>query len=405
MADDDNPEEYLPWGAEILDSEKSFWEPALQPYIDERHKCIWALGELNNRYADKIIFELKAIKDFVQDWFRVPDRFYDFSRTINNAVREAQSARELALAASTEAKEAARLAEKFAMSEPVNDIPNYRGQTYLREDGVRVKHGYGVYRYIKDFGEDEEFDEEDVDEGNLVIYSGQYEDGKRSGRGILTCRNYICKGSYSAGKSNGYGVYMVYEDNSRTGSAKRIHLGHWRNDLHSGPGVCINNEDKTTFSGNWESNKRSGPGRLRYNECHYIDGNWIDDEIDGEGREVFEDRVHEGKFKGSKMNGLGKVRYFDGRLHIGEYRVNKLHGLGKQVYPDGSVLEGVFIDGKPCDQVPDRYEGQIVNGQKCGRGKLVRADGSIEDGLWLEDKLVKVFHEPPIQVTSPDATK
>ena len=147
MADEDNPEEYLPLGAEIVDSEKSFWETALQPYIDERHKCIWALGELNNRYA-KIIFELKAIEDFVQDWFRVPDRFYVFSRTMNNAVRDAWSARELALAASTEAKEAARLAEKFAMSEPVNNITNYRGQTYLREDGVRVRHGYGVVRYF-----------------------------------------------------------------------------------------------------------------------------------------------------------------------------------------------------------------------------------------------------------------
>ena len=57
---------------------------------------------------------------------------------------------------------------------------------------------------------------------------------------------------------------------------------------------------------------------------------------------------------------------------------------------------------EPCDQVADRYEGQTaVNGQKNGRGKLVKRDGSIEDGLWYEDKLVKVCHEPPIQVTSP----
>ena len=60
---------------------------------------------------------------------------------------------------------------------------------------------------------------------------------------------------------------------------------------------------------------------------------------------------------------------------------------------------------EPCDQMADRYEGQTVNSQKCGRGKLVKADGSIEDGLWFKDKLVKACHEPPIQVTSPDATK
>jgi len=441
MADEDDPEEYLPLGAEIVDSEKSFWEPALQPYIDERHKCIWALGELNNRYA-KIIFELKAIKDFVQDWFRVPDKFYVFSRTMNNAVRDAWSARELALAASTEAKEAARLAEKFAMSEPVNNITNYRGQTYLREDGVRVKHGYGVIRYNDDIGEDEEFDEEEVDEDDIFTYSGQYEDGERSGRGIWTCMNVIFRGSFSAGESNGYGVSMIYEDNSRTGSAKGIYLGHGRNGQRSGPGVDINNEDKSTFSGNWESHKISGLGRLRYDEYNYIDGNWIDDGIDGEGREVFENAVCEGKFKRSQLNGLGKVRYPDGELQIGEFSDNKLHGLSKAVFRDGSVLEGVFIDGKPCRQVTaryvgetkddkahgigrrvlsdgsiqqgkfseglfetDLYDGETLDGQKCGRGKLVKRDGSIEDGLWFEDKLVKVCHEPPIQVTSPDATK
>jgi hypothetical protein len=70
--------------------------------------------------------------------------------------------------------------------------------------------------------------------------------------------------------------------------------------------------------------------------------------------------VKEGKFKGSKMNGLGKARYLDGQLQIGEFRDDKLHGLGKVVHRDGSVLEGVFIDGKPCDLVAADYEGERV---------------------------------------------
>jgi len=36
MEDEDNLEEYLPLGAEIVDSEKPVWEPDLQSYIDER---------------------------------------------------------------------------------------------------------------------------------------------------------------------------------------------------------------------------------------------------------------------------------------------------------------------------------------------------------------------------------
>ena len=81
---------------------------------------------------------------------------------------------------------------------------------------------------------------------------------------------------------------------------------------------------------------------------------------------------------------------------------DKPHGTGKKVLSDGSIQQDKFDEGM---FETDMYKGQIVNGQKCGRGKLVKRDGSIEDGLWHKDKLVKVCHEPPIQVTSPDATE
>jgi hypothetical protein len=81
---------------------------------------------------------------------------------------------------------------------------------------------------------------------------------------------------------------------------------------------------------------------------------------------------------------------------------DKPHGTGRRVLPDGSIQQGKFDEGL---FETDLYSGKTVNGQKNGRGKLVKRDGSIEDGLWHKDKLVKVCHEPPIQVTSPDATK
>ena len=78
------------------------------------------------------------------------------------------------------------------------------------------------------------------------------------------------------------------------------------------------------------------------------------------------------------------------------------HGIGRRVLSDGSNQQGKFSKGLFETEL---YSGKTVNGQKNGRGKLVKRDGSIEDGLWHKDKLVKVCHEPPIQVTSPDATK
>ena len=81
---------------------------------------------------------------------------------------------------------------------------------------------------------------------------------------------------------------------------------------------------------------------------------------------------------------------------------DKPQGIGKRVLPDGSIQQDKFDEGLFHK---DLYKGKTVNGQKNGRGKLVKRDGSIEDGLWFGDKLVKICHEPPIQVTSPDATK
>ena len=81
---------------------------------------------------------------------------------------------------------------------------------------------------------------------------------------------------------------------------------------------------------------------------------------------------------------------------------DKPHGTGKKVLSDGSIQQDKFDEGLFHQ---DLYKDKTVNGQKNGRGKLVKRDGSIEDGMWFEDKLVKVCHEPPIQVTSPDATK
>jgi len=364
--DEDNPGEYpswhdkvLSWAQEIGDNEKSFWEWDLQRYIDERHKCIWVLGELNNRrdlnnrYANRIIFEQKAIEDFVQDWFRIPARFYAFSRAMNSAVRGAQSARELALAASTVAKESSRLAGVFALSEPVNNIINYRGQTYLREDGVRVKHGYGVIRSMIGDHEDNEFDEAEVEESDLSIYSGQFVDGEKSGTGIESYDMGIYKGSYFTGQSNGHGIEICYPDESRTGVVDEIYLGHWENDTRSGLGVEI--QTLEVFSGSWKSDLRSGPGRSTMDtfaiKYAHLEGFWVDGKVDGMGREIQYDRVHEGTFKDSEMNRLGKVRFFDGRMKIGDCRDNVLSGLGKRVFSDGSVHEGVFIDGKLCDQV------------------------------------------------------
>ena len=69
--------------------------------------------------------------------------------------------------------------------------------------------------------------------------------------------------------------------------------------------------------------------------------------LDGLCRNVIEDEVQEGQFKGDQMHGFCRVIYSGEKDHyIGLFKNNQYHGNGKMVYKDERVEEGEWKAGK-----------------------------------------------------------
>jgi hypothetical protein len=112
-------------------------------------------------------------------------------------------------------------------------------------------------------------------------------------------------------------------------------------------------------------------------------GQFIDGLFHGQGKfEVEDGFVYEGDFQEGFRHGQGKLKvpindtsheYFKDvgfEIYEGDFRDDLLNGYAKAIYSDGIT-----------------YEGQWMNGKKCGRGVLRRHDYEIA-GVFEEDLLV-----------------
>lgn len=87
------------------------------------------------------------------------------------------------------------------------------------------------------------------------------------------------------------------------------------------------------------------------------------------------------------------IKYDDGSVYTGEVLNGKRHGKGKLVWPSGDVYEGDWKDdkrngkgtliwGKDSQWVGDIYEGDYVNGLRHGTGSYYYSSGSVYEGEW-----------------------
>jgi hypothetical protein len=89
------------------------------------------------------------------------------------------------------------------------------------------------------------------------------------------------------------------------------------------------------------------------------------------------------------------MQFLNGIVHEGQWVEGELTGPGKVIYPDGRTLEGEFREGRPWNakgtqQYPsgDVEEGQWVEGRLSGPCKRYLSDGSVEEGEYAQGDLV-----------------
>ncbi|XP_074475407.1 radial spoke head 10 homolog B isoform X2 [Sebastes fasciatus] len=186
------------------------------------------------------------------------------------------------------------------------DGSSYEGEVY---NGIR--HGTGNYKCAK----------------NVVFYTGQWDQGKRHGKGTVYYnqdKTSWYKGDWVKNNREGWGVRHYPSGN--------IYSGEWKNNLRHGEGTMRWIKLQQQYEGMWQNGIQHGRGThvwilRRADLSHYSQSNH-----------------YSGDFVQGQRHGQGTFYYAGGPIYEGEWRENKKHGKGKFTFEDGRVFEGELVD-------------------------------------------------------------
>ena len=252
---------------------------------------------------------------------------------------------------------------------------------------------------------------------NLLVFEGEYLNGKRNGKGKDYYDNgkVEFEGKYLNGKRNGKGKEYDYDGNLRYG-------GEYLNGKRKGEEYYYNVNpihcnSKLRFKGEYLNGKK-------WNGNIYNINGKIESEIkEGRGHikefyyDYFGKLQFEGEYLYGERNGKGREYYYNGKVVFeGEYVNGKRHGEGKEYFDNGDLkFEGEYLygniwNGKGYDKIGKiafeikegtgyikkynyygklQFEGQYLKGLKNGKGisyyynDKIRFEGEYKNGkIW-----------------------
>ena len=172
------------------------------------------------------------------------------------------------------------------------------------------------------------------------------------------------------------------------GEFKRIEIdgdlfeGYFINGKKNGRGKYIW-ANGNVYDGNWVDGKCAGKGRISWSSGASFDGEWKDNQM-SEGKYSYADgSVYEGSFKNGKYDGYGKRIYKDGDKYEGRWQSGSRNGKGVYTWADGDVYDGEWKDDKRCGV------GRMVMYGKAGPDALNAGEIFIKysyDGEWLDNR-------------------
>lgn len=137
------------------------------------------------------------------------------------------------------------------------------------------------------------------------------------------------------------------------------------------------------YDGNWVDGKCTGKGRISWSSGASFDGEWKDNQM-SEGKYSYADgSVYEGSFKNGKRDGYGNRIYKDGDKYEGRWQSGSRNGKGVYTWADGDVYDGEWKDDKRCGV------GRMVMYGKAGPDALNAGEVFIKysyDGEWLDNR-------------------
>ena len=247
--------------------------------------------------------------------------------------------------------------------EYLNGKKNGHGKEFYLNGDIKFE---GEYLNGRRNGQGKEYDYE-----NKLKFEGNYSHGLRHGLGrVYDEKNIIFEGEYYIGKRwNG----IIY--NSKLGTIYEIKEGY-------GNVIEYYDSKKMEFDIEYSNGERA-KGKVKQ---YFDDGKTLlfecelkDNELNGQGRHYsYNGNIRfEGEYvKGKRWNGKG---YNDkGEL---EYELKDGCGMVKQYFRDKLKFEGDYVDGKCIGKEYEKdkiiFEGEYFNGKRHGKGKEYMPNGKL----------------------------
>lgn len=150
---------------------------------------------------------------------------------------------------------------------------------------------------------------------------------------------------------------------------------------------------KKVFTGTIVNGKKQGKGIYTDNYGRIIEGEFIDDLVNGDATEKGpHGGIYEGYFVKGIKKGKGKMTFSDGSTSEGDFDNGTRNGFGFSIYKDGDKYEGNFVNdlyqgkGKYTYADGSVYEGDFIKAYKSGNGVFRHRNGDVYEGEFILDK-------------------
>lgn len=156
---------------------------------------------------------------------------------------------------------------------------------------------------------------------------------------------------------------------------------------------------KGEYSGKLIDGNREDIGKLIAEEGTYI-GEFKNNRVNGYGEFKGNDgRYYKGCWFNRQWHGVGETKWQDGSFCVGEFKHDKMHGFVAYTRYTGGTYLGYYENGIKTgvgkitfvspEKKGDIYIGEVKNDEITGHGKFFYADGSTEDGIFKNSKLIE----------------
>ena len=226
-------------------------------------------------------------------------------------------------------------------------------------------------------------------------YLGDFENGLKEGKGIMTYSNGDkYEGEFAKDVKEGYGI-MLYNNGEK-------YEGEFKNDVKDGYGI-YHYLDGDTYKGDFKNDFMEGRGVYFYQSGEVYSGGFKNGKKDGYGS-FFETNGNKylGDYKNDKKNGKGiyfynnnnskeECYYIDDRQMIKKENIVYNDSNVKNEAPEGPTIINEKVDkdfsGKLVKVYEDgTYEGDFINGLKSGSGIYLYKNGDKYVGEFKNDE-------------------